>query len=469
MPSYFLKNLIIAGGTAPSDSNDGLDPIGFGFTDATYVDSTKTLTKASGFTSYVFNTGDQIYIVSGTSVNAGLYTIASKTDNSNIVISTSIGSDSAGGDIVTSTGPWLTLQKGATTAVAGDTTVWCADADWTPSTVTWNVAQAASPSLPKRVTGATARGLIDSTVVNIRGDNIGVIFTEGGSSGAWAHTSFHFLDVVNVNTGTSADGWRALAGQNPVQWIDCKFHDCGGAGIHMDNLNNFFYFLRCEFYGNGDAGLDSNTAHEGHVTADNCSWHDNGGNGIQAGRYWLRNCLIYNNGNNGIRIHFTNSSGSYSVLNCTIYGNGGDGIQMENSITGHVWVAIRNNIIMNNGGFGINYDDDPQAPLFMGPNVILGNTAGATSIDGVAALGVTALDLNNTIPSIDTNPNFRSVADGAEDFRPELQSVLFTSGETVEIVGGAVGEYRANYMGCIPPDITPNGDFVSGGGHMIGG
>ncbi len=87
--------------------------LGFVFTTATWVESTKTLTKTGAFTNYTWTAGDRIYITGGTGVTVGFYEIASKTSNNAIVLSTSLSTaniDLATGNIAASTGWTLTLQ-----------------------------------------------------------------------------------------------------------------------------------------------------------------------------------------------------------------------------------------------------------------------------------------------------------------------------------------------------------------------
>lgn len=59
------------------------------FSSATWVASTKTLTKTGAFTSYTHLSGDQIFITSSSPTSrAGIYTVASRTDANNIVLDT---------------------------------------------------------------------------------------------------------------------------------------------------------------------------------------------------------------------------------------------------------------------------------------------------------------------------------------------------------------------------------------------
>lgn len=65
-------------------------------TGATWTESTKTLTLTGGFTRYVLANSTRIYISGGTGATAGWYTIASRTSDNAVVLSTSIGADADG-------------------------------------------------------------------------------------------------------------------------------------------------------------------------------------------------------------------------------------------------------------------------------------------------------------------------------------------------------------------------------------
>jgi len=62
-------------------------------TGASWVSDTKTLTKAGAFADYTFLSGDRIEITSGTGATTGRYTIASRSNDNAIVLSTTFGAD----------------------------------------------------------------------------------------------------------------------------------------------------------------------------------------------------------------------------------------------------------------------------------------------------------------------------------------------------------------------------------------
>lgn len=95
---------------AGSDSNDGRDAFGFGISGGAYTAATKTLTKTGAFSSYVYQTGDRVYISGGTNMTAGLYTIASRVSDDAITLETAAGSANSI-NVTTSSGPWLSVAK----------------------------------------------------------------------------------------------------------------------------------------------------------------------------------------------------------------------------------------------------------------------------------------------------------------------------------------------------------------------
>jgi len=81
----------------PYLTREGGAKIGFGkldvaATSVAWTDATKTITKAGAFADYTFESGDMLYIASGTHVTAGWYEIASKTDDDSIVMVDAIAS-----------------------------------------------------------------------------------------------------------------------------------------------------------------------------------------------------------------------------------------------------------------------------------------------------------------------------------------------------------------------------------------
>lgn len=479
MATYFVKTVIIAGGSTPSDSNDGRDPIGFsmsnGFFDFTGGTVERMVTSTETFTSYVYNAGDQIYI-SGSigGVANGLYEITSRVSDNAIGLAENSGLTSdATADLVASNGPWATCGKGTATPVAGDDVVICADGDHTPSTaVTFVAGRGGIHINPKRYGGGTARGVVDGTRATINGDNCSTgILYDGGNAAAMNATTFHDL-ILDGNGAQSSggDGIRVDAAQIGFNMVDIKIVNPGRNGIHISDLLWKGAIIRMEISGATGRGVVGAAAEDGQASFSDCSIHDNSSHGIEVGQGVFRNMLIYDNGGDGIVMTQASSWGQFKVENCTIYGNTGDGISLL-STTNVVSTVIINNICKNNGGYGINlsgYNFGMIAEI--GGNVLHNNTSGATSLTGSAALGATGIDKNALVASRALDPEFVSVTDGSEDFTPTSQSAVFAAGDGGGVPAGvSLNSDRKWHAGVVPPDLTAGGDGVGGGGGMIGG
>lgn len=96
--------------TSGNNSNDGRDGFGFNLTNAVWDPSAKTLTSLGAFSSYTWQSGDQIYIKSGTDATTGLYEIESKVSSNAIKLVGTV-SRVAVTNITTSNGPRQTLAN----------------------------------------------------------------------------------------------------------------------------------------------------------------------------------------------------------------------------------------------------------------------------------------------------------------------------------------------------------------------
>lgn len=150
----------------------GVAALGGGFTGATAtgVDSTRTLTQVGAFAGYTFAAGDKLWIVSGTNVIPGLYTVT--------------GRDGVGNDFVT-------LDRGFGTNVAANI-VWHLPAK---ETITWKLYRATPNS---------------GTVTGVSGA-LSPVFTTYASA---AGTTFQWEFEMNVWTSDVADPASALLNQS---------------------------------------------------------------------------------------------------------------------------------------------------------------------------------------------------------------------------------------------------------------
>jgi hypothetical protein len=113
-----------------------------------------------------------------------------------------------------------------------------------------------------------------------------------------------------------------------------------------------------------------------YISVTDCWIHDNaygiftGGTGNA-----ITGCRITNNGHEGISALYRTA-----IKNCTIHGNASDGIQLNGTFLS-IQEAIQNNIITNNGGYGINLPSSLNGAgastiaAIIGYNAFYGNTA----------------------------------------------------------------------------------------------
>jgi len=435
MAKHFVKTVVITGGTAPSDSNDGLDPIGFNLSTATYDDTGNGegehhIFKTSAFTSYTFTAGDQVYLSGGAGITVGLYEIASKVDNDAILLVFSAGSDSTS-DVTSSTGPWATVDKTDDAHAAYDTIFVCDDG-------THSIAGAIVWGSGGFLTGCDARGVPlhpDGARVEIECSAVvaGFAITFGTTTtGNWhiRNVDIHSSGATGVH-GSSTGWWPTF--------ISCDFRDHATHGLETQNLSTPATFVGCNFYGNGGSGIQPSSltsTGRGGGTYTRCSFHDNASVGMQAGgagTCYVNECYFYRNGIEGMSVPGT---GYKEVTNCVFYNNGltasaGQrvGIYMQGGWT-NTRLYVENCVFHTHADYGISIAPwatkaDGLEDRFseLGNNVFYLNSNGdiRNSADD-ASIPIHATSVSGT------DPLFASLTVGSEDFTPLNGSILIDAG-----------------------------------------
>lgn len=421
MATYFVKQTAIV--ATPADTNDGLDPIGFNLSAATFTTSTKTLNKTGAFASYTFTAGDLIYISGGTGVTAGLYEIASKTDNDNIVLVEDIGGTNPS-DVTSSNGPFLTVGKGNTVTInGGDELRICADAVYTQGLLSL-LGDGTATTGHLTWTGANSRGVVDQTKAALEGTGTYTLY--GNTSD---FRKFQYLDIYGDVTYETVE----LTDCEDSIFYRCRIRSASGAhtyaAVHIDGSSEDAFFVECEITGNGTTGTGSiGIRAAGPVKILGCAIHDCAGNGIWAEAYrgtWIENSLIYKNASRGVYI----DSGSYNgcaLINCVVHGNSGDGIRFSNSVSNASLHWFSHNIIANNGGYGINR----QGSHYAAPgrnNVYWQNTTAPSDSSDISV---------HDWDSVEGDPKFVNTGAGTEDYRIQSDSAAAGAGIGVMPSGG---------------------------------
>lgn len=430
MAIYFLRP------TNGNDANDGLDFHGFGLTAATFTNATKNLSETNAFTSYTWNSGDTIYISGGTGVTTGLYSIASKTDASNIVLGADIGGTNPS-DVTSSSGARKTFQQASNLmTVAGDVLRMCPEATETVSSQVSLVIASGTVTVPSRFEpGSTTTGALDLTAqYTLQGTAAMTYVLSVG-------TNDHYLIFVNLtvdgNTfGTTGAFHDSTGGRHTYQ--GCRFTGAAGSGFvgRNDGQRPSQRFYNCQFDNNTAYGYRANATGDGAVDLIQCKIHDNGDHGAYLREFEcaVQGCLIFDNAGDGINMD-GNSDGTVIERN-TIYGNTGDGLDMA---SGANQIRIFGNSFAANGGYGVNGNGATKPILGWSHNHFYNNTSGDTDLT----------DLIYTGSDASGDPLFESVTDGAEDFRIKNGSPLYQAGAANAHIGALGVSFTAGGGGGV--------------------
>lgn len=311
---------------------------------------------------------------------------------------------------------WATLQKAHDTAVAGDTVLAASDGVHTPTVQILLDTQSGTVSSMINFRGAGPLGEDDGSIVTVTGASV-------------AGVSLYRLPTANLSNHLRFEGFRFTAGNifnfqidNTVQNLvfqRCRIDNAVNHGIRYGVSGIVVIMIDCEIDNNGVDGIGQSSTGRGQATYTNCIIHDNVGHGIATGTIIIYYSWIYKNGGDGLRKIGTSTD--MAVINCVIDDNTGDGITNQNSndISKRY---IMNNIISNNGGWGMTDDGDGRTGL-VGPNFYFNNTLGHVSFDGISEDTFADFD---TLPGSleDTDPAFSNVGDGTEDYRTSNSSTV---------------------------------------------
>lgn len=305
------------------DPAAGNDFTGTTFTDGAYTQSTKTLVKTNAFTN---NLVGHLLWLTGTGVTPGLFKIATKSDNSTVVLATDLH---PAGDLTdvgctqhdgSSSLPFASLQ-GALDLCGRDTT------NGDRINVKAGTATTLTKTLDLAVYGATAEAtpLIIQGYTATAGDG-GYGEVDGAATyGCFAGTedNIHIKHMTMHNTGTA----NAVYLDDRCSVSYCEFYDCGAAPIRL-----------------GD-----------YCFAEMNNIHDCSASGISYGAW---NFVRYNYLKNGETSKFTSAIASTaSSFGAKVYGNI---ISIDSSSKGIVDVRdgthVANNTIFSAAGTGVGID-----------------------------------------------------------------------------------------------------------------
>ncbi len=428
MAIYFVKQTAIV--ATPADTNDGLCPIGFNLSAATFTTSTKNLNKTGAFTSYTWQAGDIVYISGGTGVVAGLYEIASKTDNDNIVLVEDIGGTNPS-DVTSSNGPFATIAQGETSSSAfGSEVRICADATYTlTAAVVWDF-NASHTSGMQTCSGANSRGIVDGTrpTINFSGTAATHVFNVSGS--------YHLLQHLNIDaTSTNYPVWDTGANN---RYYKCRFRTSNAlsnsVGLYADANYGPVYVVDCEVTSDSSPGTtaDGFYCHDPYMIYSGCSAHDMPDIGFNIQTSWMcvaEKCLSYKNTNHGFNAPDANYKG-LQISGCTSHGNGGSGAHSDACVNDNrLWVT--NSILANNSSYGVHRNTSANNKF---------ESPGWRNLFWQNSLGPTPGPIENIeYDYVQGDPKFVNTGAGTEDYALQSDSAAKDAGADTNLPLGGTG------------------------------
>ena len=339
----------------------GNDFGGTAFTDGSFANATNTLTRTGAFPAATNIAGDKLYLTDNGSgeVTAGLYTISTRTDDNNVILSADIRSGANDPtDVVcvqhdgTISLEWATVQH-ALNFTTRDAT----NGDRINILAGTDDVLAAALSLATYGTPTNIVPLILQGYTSAAGDG-GI----GGISGNGTYTMFAPTSLDSIN------------------FVDLHMHNSGSAQIvHLDNS---IYISHCELDNTTGGGIRlDNNGYVGH-----CYIHNTGGDGIRVNASSMAMSNYLENGTDDFdQAIVLDSSSSRAIFNIIDVDGASDGIVTD--LSDH---SVENNSIYSNGGTG------------QGINVI-GGTAHLSSLtnnmiegfSGVGGIGINVVTAGN--------------------------------------------------------------------------
>lgn len=326
---------------------------------------------------------------------------------------------------------FLTTQKAADTAVAGDTVRLCKEAtETTAAQIDFDTNIGSEEGKQQIVFESySSDGSVreDGYTVQASASIAGGIFNFAASE----HIEIRGVDLDGNSNAAHCVGSTQTVLENVV-FENCRMFGATSHGVQANwNSASPDYqsalFINCEVFDNGGGGIIVTNPVDGGMTVIGCVVHDNGSHGIllegTGGAGIVKGCEVYDNA--GIGIATNNGVQAAQISGNTIFGNDSHGIQLGGSLT--ELNNIHHNSLVSNGGYGIFFDgfNDQQ---YIDYNHFHANTSGQTDLASTPGENNTSGD-----------PLFASTTDGSEDFTPASNSPLAGAG----VLGTDIGARKA--------------------------
>lgn len=355
------------------------------------TDGTTTITSATAnFGTDVV--GNIMYVQGGTgSITAGWYQITVRNSASSVTVDRSTGLTAGTGVTMKIGGALASLVTLGPLMVASNRAFIKAGSGYTQTaSAVFTTSNTPSNTEPyTRLIGyTTTRGDGGRAVITLS-TNTGLV---GINSSAGNSLFIENLEVNCAGLGTSTG---IYGGAYYVYLRNCKVSNFTAYGIRLAAGGERSLIDFCEVTG-GTSAATAGIAIGSVVTSVTRCWvHDNACPGVistvsGAGTVVAFNLITNNSGASSDGLNAPDTG--MNIIHNTIYASGRDGIRVHTSYV-TLNVTVRNNLLINNGGYGVNAPSAgfPATPLLDG-NAYFNNTSGARNgIDSTAGiLGVGA-------------------------------------------------------------------------------
>lgn len=321
---------------------------------------------------------------------------------------------------------WATIQFAVNNVIANDVVIICSDGIHYLTSYTYITPLMGSTSYGEAVKliGGNATGVIDGTKAILNGSGITSSY---GLFRMEVQRNIHFVNLIVTGHSLGYGFYFGSTTNSSQILIDSCIIDSCDTGIYNAEASGTkgLVIVNSEILSNTNEGI-SGYCGDLHIIKTNI--HHNGNNGIYCynqdnQEMVVIGCLIYRNGTNGILGN--RSIYRHTYINNVIALNGGDGIRYTYGYIHNV--NLCNNVLYGNGGYGFISTVVTGNYLFAAVknNCCYLNTSGPTNING----GVLPGDDN-----IYVDPEFASVTNWSENFKPINGSPLINSGFGFESV-----------------------------------
>jgi len=211
-----------------------------------------------------------------------------------------------------------------------------------------------------------------------------------------------------------------------ANFYGCRFTGSALKSGARNGGYNTTYYYACEFDNNPEYGYTISGGNRGTSKHVNCSYHDNGDGALVGNNVDLFNCKIYDNTTDGI-VGYGRYNSTFEMHSSVVYNNGRHGYYVNNSSDSTSSNKFINNVIVNNGGYGVesNTTEFESGTVFIG-NILTNNTSGSYNFTSVTHPPTGARSLEYTDANV-SNADFDS-ATGKFNSGSEAVDAMFPFG-----------------------------------------